>query len=112
MRPIIIMLATALAGLSVPAVGQPVHQAGSITMIRTGWNADSFAIVTAEPIVNPAGCLTPDGYISHSSLPGYETYYAAALTAFAARRRVIVVVDESECYGNRPKLIGVNVTSQ
>jgi hypothetical protein len=105
------MLAAAAAGFSASAVGQPVHQAGSITMIRTGWNLDSFAVVTAEPIINPAGCATPDGYISDKSLPGYETFYSAALTAFVARRRVIMVVDDTQCVHDRPKIVGINVTS-
>ncbi|WP_434149223.1 hypothetical protein ACR2R6_18750 [Methylocaldum gracile subsp. desertum] len=112
MRPIAIMLAAVAAGLSAPAVGQPVHQPGSITMVRTGWNADSFAVVTAEPIVNPAGCPTPDGYISDKAFPGYETFYSAALTAFVARRRVIMVVDEAQCFNDRPKIVGINITSE
>lgn len=112
MRPIAITLAAAAAALSVPAAGQPVSQAGSITMIRTGWNLDSFAVVTAEPIVNPAGCPTPDGYISDKSFPGYETFYSAALTAFIARCRVIMVVDDTQCIHDRPKIVGINVTSE
>ncbi|CAI8887778.1 hypothetical protein [Methylocaldum szegediense] len=112
MRPIAITLAAAAAALSVPAAGQPVSQAGSITMIRTGWNLDSFAVVTAEPIVNPAGCPTPDGYTSDKSFPGYETFYSAALTAFIARRRVIMVVDDTQCIHDRPKIVGINVTSE
>lgn len=81
-------------------------------MVRTGWNADSFAIVTAEPIMNPARCPTPDGYISDNSFPGYGTYYAAALTAIAARRRVIVAINDTECFAGRPKILGVNLTSE
>jgi hypothetical protein len=54
-------------------------------MIRTGWNADSFAIVTNEAIKNPAICPPPDGYITDSAQPGYKTYYAAALLAFEGR---------------------------
>ena len=88
------------------------HAVGSVTMVRTGWNADSFAVVTAEPIINPAGCPEPDGYISDKSLPGYATYYAAALTAIAARRRVVIAVHNSECFGTRPKILGINITSE
>jgi len=81
----------------------------SITMIRTGWNADSFAVVTAEPMVNPAGCASPDGYISDSAFPGYETYYAAALTAYLGNRPITITVHQTECYAGRPKLIGINL---
>lgn len=84
----------------------------SVTMVRTGWAADSFAIVTAEPVANPAGCPTPDGYISEKADPGYQTLYAAALTAIATRLPTVVTVDNSHCgYAGRPKLIGVNLQS-
>jgi hypothetical protein len=110
MRLIVLSLAATIVGYTAPAAAQTM-QPGSVTMVRTGWNADSFAVVTAEPIVNPAGCGTPDGYISEKSLPGYETYYAAALTAIAARSHVVITVHDSECFGDRPKLIGINLTS-
>jgi hypothetical protein len=80
--------------------------------VRTGWNIDSFAVVTAEPIINPAGCPSPDGYLSEKSLPGYQTYYAAALTALVARRRVVITVQDTECVIGRPKLIGINVSAE
>lgn len=75
MRPLLIALIVAVCAS--PAIAQ-TPSSGSITLIRTGWNADSFAIVTQEPIQNPANCPTPDGYISEKSLPGYSTYYAVA----------------------------------
>jgi hypothetical protein len=103
------MLALALLAPTSPALAQSM-QAGTVTMIRTGWNSDSFAVVTAEPIANPARCPTPDGYISEKTLPGYSTYYAAALTAYLARRRVVITVHNTECFGSRPKLIGINLT--
>ncbi len=103
------LLLVAVLALPSPVAAQNM-QAGTVTMIRTGWNSDSFAVVTAEPIANPARCPTPDGYISDKSLPGYSTYYAAALTAYLARRRVVITVHNSECWGSRPKLIGINLT--
>lgn len=81
----------------------------NMTMVRTGWNADSFAVVTAAPIVNPAGCPTPDGYISDKTLPGYETYLAASLAAFAMNTPVVVTVHNSQCFAERPVLIGINL---
>lgn len=80
-----------------------------ITMIRTGWNSEQFGIVTVAPIVNPANCPTADGYVTDSTQPGYHTYYAAALLAFAERATVILVVAEQGCVSSRPKLIGLNI---
>ena len=112
MRPLIVItgvLALALLAPASPALAQGTT-AATVTMIRTGWNADQFAVVTAEPIINPARCPTPDGYLSEKSLPGYSTYYAAALTAYLAHRRVHIIVHNSECFAARPKLIGINLT--
>ena len=83
---------------------------GTVTMVRTGWNSDSFAVVTAEPIANPAACPTPDGYLSLKPAPGYTTYYAAALTAYLAAKPAVFTVHDSECEGGRPKLIGINLS--
>ena len=106
----------ALAVAGVLACAQIVHaqgmMTGTISMIRTGWNDDSFAIVTVEPMPNPAGCARADGYISQKSFPGYNTYYAAALTAYATKRRVMLTVHNSECYAGWPKLIGVNLIQE
>ena len=92
-----------------PALAAPPNISTQITMIRTGWNAEQFGIVTVAPIVNPAGCPTADGYVTDSMQPGYQTYYAAALLAFSERATVIVVVAEQGCVANRPKLIGINI---
>ena len=111
-RSLMMILAAALAALAAPASAQTMREV-TITMIRTGWNVDMFAVVPAEDIANPAGCPTPNGYVSEKSLPGYETYYAAALTAIVARRRIVATVHNSECVGGTwPKLIGINLTSQ
>jgi hypothetical protein len=104
-----LIVALALVGLASPAFSQTMTHA-SIDGIRTGWNADSFAIETVEPIVNPAHCPTPDGYISVKSRPGYETYYKAALTAFTWSPRVVVTVHNAACFAGRPVLIGVNLS--
>jgi hypothetical protein len=103
-----ILLALTLIGCSAPALSQTMTP-GTITMIRTGWNSDSFAIVTAEPIANPANCPNPDGYVSINTLPGYSTYYAAALTAYALNQPVVITTHDTECAATRPKLIGVNL---
>jgi hypothetical protein len=92
------------------AVAEPASIQTQITMIRTGWNRDQFAIVTVAKIQDPAKCATaPDGYLTDSTQPGYQTYYAAALLAFAERATVVVVVDDHACLAGRPKLIGINI---
>jgi hypothetical protein len=104
-----LIVAIILAGIASPCLGQTMT-GSTINGVRTGWNADSFAVTTVEPIVNPANCPTPDGYISDKSLPGYTTYYAAALTALmTASPLVVVTVHNTECFGGRPKLIGINL---
>lgn len=97
-----------LLGLSVLAFSQ-TNTVGTTRLIRTGWNSDQFAIVTNEPILNPAKCSTPDGYITDASQPGYNTYYAAALTAFVERVQINVIVDDRVCILGRPKLIGIDL---
>jgi len=106
MRPLLIALIVAVCAS--PAIAQ-TSSPGSITLIRTGWNADSFAIVTQEPIRNPANCPTPDGYISDKSLPGYSTYYAAALTAYATGKPIVITTHDTECFAGRPKILGINL---
>jgi hypothetical protein len=103
-----LFLGVALIGISVPAFAQTTV-VGSMTLLRTGWNADSFAIVTREPIQNPAHCPTADGYLSDGSQPGYSTYYAAALTAYMAGVPLQITIDNTQCDATRPKLIGINL---
>ncbi len=81
-----------------------------ITTIRTGWNADSFGIVTNQPIINPANCSAPDGYVSASWDAGYKTYLSVTLTAFAMNKPVTVIVSDTECVANRPKIWGVYIS--
>jgi hypothetical protein len=79
-------------------------------MIFTGHNADQFGIHTEAPTVNPAHCPLPNsGYATDSDQPGYRTFYAAVLLAFAVRANVEVVVDDEGCIADRPKMIGINI---
>jgi hypothetical protein len=82
---------------------------GAVALIRTGWDADSFAVATVLPIANPAGCPIPDGYIALKPQKGYQTYYDAALLAFQINARVQVTVANTGCISGRPKLIGINL---
>jgi len=104
-----LVIAMILSGATSPALAQTMITS-TINGVRTGWNSDSFAIMTIEPVVNPANCSIPDGYISEKSLPGYNTYYAAALTAMTAPSPTIVVtIHNSQCLSGRPVIIGVNL---
>ncbi len=99
----------ALIAVCAPTLAAPPNIQTQITMIRTGWDAEQFGIVTVAPIQNPAHCPTADGYVTDSKQPGYQTTYAATLLAFAERATVIVVVAEQGCIAGRPKLIGIDV---
>jgi hypothetical protein len=109
LRPVTLIL-TAIAMSAAGAASAQIMQPPSVvTMVRTGWGMDSFAVVTAGPVGNPAKCATPDGYISDKSLPGYQTYYSAALAAIASHLHVVVTVHKTQCFMNRPILIGINL---
>jgi hypothetical protein len=85
-----------------------------ITEIFTGHEKDQFGIHTVAPQINPSGsqdCNQGPGYATDSNQPGYRTFYAAALLAFAMRRNVEVVVDDEGCVAGRPRLIGINILS-
>ena len=81
-----------------------------ITMVFTGHQKDQFGIHTVAPTINPAHCpLHDSGYATDSDQPGFHTFYAAALLAFAERADVEVVVDDEGCVADRPRLIGLNI---
>ena len=101
--------ATAILGFALPVQAQQMVS-GTITSLRTGWNADSFGIVINAPQINPHGCQENSlGYVTTIDQPGYHTYYAAALTAYVARKQVTIAVHNDECVGPFPKIIGINM---
>lgn len=106
-------LAIGVIGLATPAGAVTMTTETTVTLLRTGWDADSFAVVTAAPIINPAHCATPDGYITAKSFPGYQTYYWAAQQAFIDAYYnlpdVTIAVDDSRCFAGRPLLVGINI---
>lgn len=106
------ILLVAAFGLLISTNSLEAAEAGPlpITTIRTGWNGDSFAIVTNQPILNPANCSYPDSYITGLTEPGYKTYLSVTLTAFAMNKPVTVIVSDTECYGVRPKIWGVYIS--
>ena len=86
---------------------------GSISLLRTGWGGDSFALVLKLPpgvsLPDPHHCGTLDGVMSDSASPGYNTFYAAALAAFSARKPVTVILNDHACVQGRPAIFGINV---
>jgi hypothetical protein len=99
------------APLATPGVAGAQTMTGpvNVNQIRTGWNADSFAVVTVQAITNPAKCPIADGYISTKPAKGYGTFFDAAKLAFQLNARVQVAIDNSACVSGRPKIIGINV---
>jgi hypothetical protein len=86
------------------------YATGNVSMLRTGWNTDSFGIVLDAPVQNPAHCPTPDGYVTDSKQPGYDAYYELALNAYRIGAPVTVVIDDASgaCDIGRPRIIGIN----
>jgi hypothetical protein len=81
----------------------------TIVKLGTGWGADIVGVSVNRPIINPAGCGTPDGYMSESPHLGYKAHYAALLMAFATGRQVQITVSNTVCVHGRPAIIGVSV---
>lgn len=80
-----------------------------LTKLRTGWAADQFALETGQAVLNPANCPVPNGYHSAGTDAGYKTYYSTALTAFSLGKNVTIVVSNTECSVNGPRIIGLYV---
>lgn len=106
-RSLLFVLAMSIAGT---ASAQTFTAPITVKQVRTGWNADMFAIVPVQSMINPASCSSPDGYVSTSTEPGYQTHLAASLMAFSLDASVVVAVDNTKCLAGRPVIIGVSVT--
>jgi len=99
------------AFLSAPAQAE-VYVNGTIKLLRTGWNADSFGLEINAPQQNPAGCPTPNGYVLDGNMPGYKTIYMAAIAAYETGKPISVVVDSNTGHcvdGTFPRIIGINL---
>ena len=99
-----------------PSWAEPMKVKTQITEVFTGFDAEQFGIITVDPRVDPANCdpkAETHGYMSDIHQPGYHTFLAAALAAFAQRSTVQVIVSskEKDCVGDHPKLIGLNIMS-
>jgi hypothetical protein len=99
-------LASAFCGASAHAQS---HASGSLTLIRTGWNADQFGVVLNVPQQNPARCPNLPGYITNVNQPGFKTYYQAALAAYAVKGIVTVAIDDRNCVEGWPRIIGIDL---
>jgi hypothetical protein len=94
-----------------PVFAQTVSGAGVITSLTTGWASDSVGVTNSALVVNPAGCSAATHYVTTSSLPGYNTYYAAILTAYSTGSQVEFVVSNTVCTYSAPTIIGVNIVT-
>jgi hypothetical protein len=99
---LVVLPATASAQTTIPELQ-------TIVRLNTGWGSDVFGVSVNRPIVNPAGCSTPDGYNSESPHLGHRTHYAALLMAFATGRQVQITVSNTACVHGRPAIMGVSV---
>ena len=99
--------ACALSGAAIAQTTTP--DLNTIVKLGSGWNSDVFGINVNRPIINPAGCSTPDGYMSESPNLGFKTHYAAVLMAFATGRQVQITVSNTVCVHGRPAIVGVLV---
>lgn len=106
-----ISLACAIAVCSLqPAFAQTGSGNGLITSFSAGWSSDTFTVTNSSPIINPAGCAATGEYIATSTAPGYNTYYAAVLTAYSTGSNVAFIISNTTCTQGFPTIIGVNVT--
>lgn len=90
-----------------PLFAQTSTSTTTIKQIDTGWASDTFGVMTAAPVINPAGCSASDMYESSQPAAGYSTFYAAALTAFTTASQVVVIVSNTTCTQNRPTIMGI-----
>jgi hypothetical protein len=104
----LLLIALALLGLSSSAFSQTPTMEGRITQVRTGLDSESFVVDIDAPIVNPAGCTITDGYISPQGARGYRTHYDGVLAAFVVDVPITVIVHNTQCTANRPRLMGIN----
>jgi hypothetical protein len=97
------LLALALIVIVQPTAAQDAPNSGTTEGHITILSVDdtSFGIQTTGPIANPAHCPAT-GYRSQN-----ELYYAAALTAYTMATAITVTVHQSECEGDRPKIVGI-----
>jgi len=105
-----ILVAAMLAVVSTGAAAQQTTAPAHIAQIVTGWGYDSFSVNLGTAISNPAGCPASDMAVVSTDSPGYKTYYAAALTAFANDLPVSLVISTTACEGTRPRIIGIQMT--
>jgi hypothetical protein len=94
-----------------PVFAQTISSAGVITSIQTGWSSDSIGVTNSATVINPAGCAGASHYVTTSATPGYNTYYAAILTAYSTGAQVTFVVSNTQCTYSAPTIIGVNIVS-
>lgn len=81
----------------------------AIIKIGTGWSNEAFSAYINQALINPANCVAADFYGADTTVPGYSTHYAAALTAFSTGKLVTFVISNTACSQGRPMIVGLYV---
>jgi ABC-type proline/glycine betaine transport system substrate-binding protein len=111
-KHLVISAACVFAACSLqPVFAQTSSSPGTITAIDTGWSSDSIGVTNTAPVINPAGCSGNVHYVATSSSAGYNTFYAAILTAYSTGAQVVFVVSNTVCTFSAPTIIGVNIVT-
>lgn len=110
MRPSSLLKATlaffSLAVFASSATATPASVAfARITYIKA--DEGFFRLNLSTPVINPDGCIDPDGYIVAYTHPAQQQFLSIALTAQSRRAEVELVIDG--CYSGRPKVISMRI---
>ncbi len=83
---------------------------GLITDYYTGYSSNNIRIkIDGAAYDEVSNCTAYDGYMVHGNSSGYESHTSALLAAYLADKEVKVILDDSACISNRPKIIGVSI---
>jgi hypothetical protein len=66
-----------------------------------------FRLNLSSPMINPDGCIDPDGYIVAYTQAAHQQFLSIALTAQSRRAEVELVIDG--CYAGRPKVVSMRI---
>jgi len=109
MRRAAVLAATLVAAATSALAQVSLTDQTRIRPANTGWGGDLLRIEVTSPIVNPAGCATPDGYVVGAQHSWYKVTTAAALTGYTLGRPVRIAVSHTECFAGRPLMLGIHL---
>lgn len=84
---------------------------GKIIGYYTGWAYNNVRIrIDGANYTEVPSCTTHDGYVVEGIQAGtYEAHTSALLAAYMAGKEVRLILHDTECVNNRPKIIGVYI---